>query len=87
MFVCPCHGSKYDKTGKVCLYAQPFVHAHTSVCRMLPLLSTGAGRDLPRLLLQVTRGPAPKSLELARVDILDNDKVQLSVWDTDDFRD
>jgi len=35
---------------------------------------------------RVTRGPAPTSLSLAKVDILDNDLVQLSAWDLPDFR-
>ena len=36
--------------------------------------------------IQVTRGPAPRSLDLAKVDIMDDDTVQLSEWDEADFR-
>ena len=36
--------------------------------------------------IQVTRGPAPRSLDVAKVDIMDDDTVQLSEWDEADFR-
>ena len=36
--------------------------------------------------IQVTRGPAPRSLDLAKVDIMDDDTVQLSEWGEADFR-
>ncbi|PWA77501.1 cytochrome b6-f complex iron-sulfur subunit, chloroplastic [Artemisia annua] len=48
-FVCPCHGSQFDKEGKV------------------------------------VKGPAPLSLELARVDI-DDGKVVFAPWRETDFR-
>lgn len=48
-FICPCHGSQYDETGKV------------------------------------VRGPAPLSLALAHVDVID-DKVSVSPWTETDFR-
>ena len=48
-FMCPCHGSQYDETGKV------------------------------------IRGPAPQSLALAKLNIVD-DKVILSEWKEKDFR-
>jgi cytochrome b6-f complex iron-sulfur subunit len=48
-FICPCHGSQYDSTGKV------------------------------------VRGPAPLSLALAHVEVVD-DTVQLIPWTETDFR-
>lgn len=35
----------------------------------------------------VIRGPAPRSLALAHVDLSESQKVQLSAWTEDDFRD
>ncbi len=49
-FMCPCHGSQYDSTGKV------------------------------------IRGPAPRSLALATIDIVNNNVV-LKKWSEEDFRD
>lgn len=48
-FICPCHGSQYDSTGKV------------------------------------VRGPAPLSLALVHVEVVD-DKVTLTPWTETDFR-
>ena len=48
-YMCPCHGSQYDPTGKV------------------------------------IRGPAPQSLALANVNVVD-DKVLLTEWTETDFR-
>ncbi|HIK28911.1 MAG: cytochrome b6-f complex iron-sulfur subunit [Oscillatoriaceae bacterium SKW80] len=48
-FICPCHGSQYDTTGKV------------------------------------VRGPAPLSLALVHVEVVD-DKVTLTPWTETDFR-
>lgn len=48
-FICPCHGSQYDNTGKV------------------------------------VRGPAPLSLALAHIEVVD-DNVQVIPWKETDFR-
>jgi cytochrome b6-f complex iron-sulfur subunit len=49
-FICPCHGSQYDDTGKV------------------------------------VKGPAPLSLALAHVEVV-NDQLALTPWTETDFRD
>ena len=35
---------------------------------------------------KVLQGPAPRSLALAKVNVLANDRVELSPWETSDFR-
>jgi len=76
----------YMCTSYILIYTYAHVHRyshiHVYTCRFI-CPCHGSEYDSVG---SVTRGPAPTALALAKVDLLDDDRIQLSTWDLPDFR-